>query len=162
MRMIRQDVTRGQRADDILALWAEHTGAGLPSLLDLDPVARAPSHVGRMLLINRGGACRLAGGDAEAFLSRECKDLQVANFFCGRAGALALDAVSAALGGERPHVREIRSSGFDFAVVAAPFGAENHEIAGVMLAIATDALTLRRLNMSLEGKPSIEVVSRVA
>lgn len=80
----------------------------------------------------------------------------------GRAGALALDAVSAALGGERPHVREIRSSGFDFAVVAAPFGAENHEIAGVMLAIATDALTLRRLNMSLEGKPSIEVVSRVA
>jgi len=162
MRMIRQDVTRGQRIDDILALWAGQAKAGLPTLLELDPVGNVPTHVGWTLLLNRDGTCRLAGGDAETFLERDCKGMLAATFFCGRAGALALDAVSAALGGGRPHVREVRSKGFDFAVAATPYGANSGELAGVMLVIAIDALTLRHLNASLEIEPSMEVVSRVA
>ena len=162
MRMIRQDVTRGQRIDDILALWAGQAKAGLPTLVELDPVGNVPTHVGWTLLLNRDGTCRLAGGDAETFLERDCKGMLAATFFCGRAGALALDAVSAALGGGRPHVREVRSKGFDFAVAATPYGANSGELAGVMLVIAIDALTLRHLNASLEIEPSVEVVSRVA
>ena len=134
----------------------------MPTLLELDPVGNAPTHVGWTLLINRDGTCRLAGEDAEIFLGCDCKGMLAATLFCGRAGALALDAVSAALGGGRPHVHEIRSGGFDFAVAATPFGANSRELAGVMLVIATDALTLRRLNASLEIEPSMEVVSRVA
>jgi len=160
--MIRQDVTRGQRIDDILALWAGQAKAGLPTLVELDPVGNVPTHVGWTLLLNRDGTYRLAGGDAETFLERDCKGMLAATFFCGRAGALALDAVSAALGGGRPHVREVRSKGFDFAVAATPYGANSGELAGVMLVIATDALTLRHLNASLEIEPSMEVVSRVA
>ena len=71
--MIRQDVTRGQRIDDILALWAGQAKAGLPTLLELDPVGNVPTHVGWTLLLNRDGTCRLAGGDAETFLERDCK-----------------------------------------------------------------------------------------
>lgn len=160
--MIRQDVTRGQRIDDIPALWAGQAKAGLPTLVELDPVGNVPTHVGWTLLLNRDGTCRLAGGDAETFLERDCKGMLAATFFCGPAGALALDAVSAALGGGRPHVREVRSKGFDFAVAATPYGANSGELAGVMLVIATDALTLRHLNASLEIEPSMEVVSRVA
>lgn len=160
--MIRQDVTRGQRIDDILELWAWQANAGLPTLLELDPAGNAPTHVGWTVLINQHGTCRLAGGDAETFLERDYKGILATIFFCGRAGALALDAITAALGGGRPHVREIRNGGFDFAVAATLFGTKSRELAGVMLVIATDALTLRRLNTSLEIGPSIEVVSRVA
>lgn len=83
-------------------------------------------------------------------------------FFCGRAGALALDAVSAAFGGGRPQVREIRSDEFESAVAVRPFGASSRDLAGILLVIATDAIMLRCLNAVLGSEPSMEVVNCVA
>lgn len=119
------------------------------------------------MLINRDGTCRLAGGDAEIFLGRECKDMLTTTIFSGRAGALALDVITASLGSERPHIREIASEGVEFAVAAAPYASVSeisaqHELAGAMLVFATDALTLKLLNAALDGERRMDVVSRVA
>lgn len=162
MRMIRQDAMRSQRVADVLALWMSQEDSGVPTLARLDPVGNAPAHVGWMLLINRDGSCRLAGTDAEVFLDRYCKGMLAATIFCGKAGAVALDAVSAALGAGRPQLREIQSDKIEFAVAAAPYAADTNSPEGVLLTLSTDALTLKTLNAALEAGPALEVVSRVA